>query len=107
MRSPVVRERHMPAPLMVMLLTAMWPRILNVPSGIHTVPPAPPEAIAAFIAAVESCPPVGSAPLLVIETEPDGWADAAPTFSKSAKSTVYDDAVESASTCSLNVVPAG
>src|SRR3954452_4368536 len=107
MRSPVVRERHMPAPLMVMLLTAMWPRILNVPSGIHTVPPAPADAIAAFIAEVESCTPVGSAPLLAIDTEPAGCDSAPPTFSKSAKSMVYDDAVESESTCSLNLVPAG
>src|SRR5690242_10742849 len=104
MRSPVVRERHMPAPLIVMLLTAMCPRILKVPSGIHTVPPAPAAAIAWFIADVESCAPVGSAPLLVIDTDPAGCESAGPTFSKSAKSIVYDDAVESESTCSRNLV---
>src|SRR5258705_1993500 len=107
MRSPVVRECHIPAPLMVMLLTAMWPRILNVPAGIQTVPPAPAELMAEFMAPVESAAPVGSAPVLVIETEPDGWASGAPTFSKSAKSMVYDEAVESASTCRRNFVPAG
>ncbi len=85
----------------------MWPGILKVPSGIHTVPPAPAAEIAELNAAVESAAPVGSAPLLVTETEPDGWESAAATFSKSAKSIVYDDAVSSASTCSRNLVPAG
>jgi hypothetical protein len=73
---------------MVTLLTAMWPRILNVPGGIQTVPPAPAEAIAWFMADVESLTPVGSAPLLVMETDPAGWDSGPATFSKSAKSMV-------------------
>src|SRR5258705_6064037 len=97
----------MPAPAIVTLLTAMWPGLLYVPGGIHTVPPAPAAAIAELNAAVASATPVASAPLLVTDTEPDGCASAAPTCSKSAKSIVYDDAVSSESTCSLNVVPAG
>ncbi len=97
----------MPAPLIVMLLTAMWPWILNVPAGIHTVPPAPAAAIAWFIAEVESATPDGSAPLLVIDTEPVGWLSGPATFSKSARSMVYDEAVESESTCRRNFVPAG
>ena len=48
-----------------------------MPSGIQTVPPAPAAAIAELNAAVESAAPVGSAPLLVTETEPAGW-DSAP-----------------------------
>src|SRR3954453_18040987 len=107
----------MPAPLTVTLLSTRWtqeplqpgplPGILKVPSGIHTVPPAPAAAIAELNAAVESLTPVGSAPLLVTETEPAGCASAPATFSKSAKSMVYEDAVSSASTWSLKVVPAG
>src|SRR3954469_24474995 len=97
----------MPAPLTVMLLTAMCPRILKVPGGIHTVPPAPAAEIAWFIAEVESCTPVGSAPLLAIETEPAGCESGALTFSKSAKAIVYDEAVVPASTCRRNLVPAG
>ena len=77
-RSPVIVECHMPAPLMVTLLQrSMWPGILNVPSGIQTVPPAPAAVIAELNAAVESAAPVGSAPLLVTETEPAGWASGA------------------------------
>ena len=67
----------MPAPLMVTLFRIRWPGILNVPSGIQTVPPAPAAEIAALNAAVESAAPVGSAPLLVTETEPAGWASGA------------------------------
>ena len=40
-------------------------------------------------------------------TQPAGWASGAATFSKSAKSIVYEDAVSSESICSLKVVPAG
>src|SRR6185369_5360109 len=95
---PVITERHMPAPLMVTSLTMMCehdieqplvlPGILNVPSGIHTVPPAPAAAIAELNAAVESAAPDGSAPKLVTETEPAGWDSAGATVSKSAKSMV-------------------
>ena len=67
----------MPAPLIVTLLTMMWPGILNVPSGIQTVPPAPAAEIAELNAAVESAAPVASAPLLVTETEPAGCASGA------------------------------
>src|SRR5690242_11162512 len=97
----------MPAPATVTLLTVMWPGMLYVPGGIHTVPPAPAELIAELNAAVESATPLASAPLLVTETDPAGCPSAAPTCSKSAKSMVYDAAVSSESTCSLNVVPAG
>ena len=62
--------------------------MLNVPGGIHTVPPAPAAAMAALNAEVASATPVASAPLLVTDTEPAGWVSAAPTFSKSAKSIV-------------------
>src|SRR4051794_4693936 len=97
----------MPAPLIVTLFTAMCPGILKVPSGIHTVPPAPAAWIAELNAPVESAAPVASAPRLVTETEPAG-ADRAPeTFSKSAKSIVYDEAELPASTWNLNFVPAG
>src|SRR5437016_13903212 len=96
--------RHIPAPLIVTLFRIRWPGILNVPSGIHTAPPAPAAEMAELKAAVESAEPVGSAPLLVTETEPDGCARAPATFSKSAKSMVYDDAVSSASTCRRNFV---
>ena len=92
---------------MVTLLTMTWSRILNVPAGIQTVPPAPAAAIAEFRAAVELLTPVGSAPKFVMETEPAGCYSGAATFSKSAKSMVYDEAVEFASTCSRNFVPAG
>src|SRR5580692_12210905 len=85
----------------------MWPGMLYVPGGIHTVPPEPAAVIAALNALVESAAPVGSAPSLTTDTEPDGWLSGAATFSKSAKSIVYEDAVSSESTCSLNVVPAG
>src|SRR4051794_15610484 len=97
----------MPAPLIVTLLSTRCPGIRNVPSGIHTVPPAPAAETADSNAAVESAAPDGSAPLLVTDTEPAGCASAPDTFSKSAKSTVYDDAVSSASTWSRNLVPAG
>jgi hypothetical protein len=97
----------MPAPLIVTLFRIRWPGILNVPSGIQTVPPAPAAEIAELNAAVESAAPVGSAPLLVTETAPAGCAAAAGTFSKSARSIVYDEAVSPASTCNRNVVPAG
>src|SRR3982750_3464254 len=100
-------ERHMPAPLTVTLLRIRWPGILKVPSGIQTVPPGPAAEIAALKAAVESAAPVGSAPRLVTETEPAGCARAPATFSKSAKSIVYEDAVSSASTWRRNLVPAG
>ena len=59
-----------------------------MPGGIQTVPPAPAAEIAALNAFVESFTPVESAPSLVTETEPDGCVSAAPTCSKSAKSTV-------------------
>ena len=52
----------MPAPAIVTLLTAMWPGMLYVPGGIHTVPPLPAAVIAALNALVESFAPVGSAP---------------------------------------------
>src|SRR4026208_1023146 len=97
----------MPAPLMVMLLTMMWSRILKVPAGIQTVPPAPAAAIAEFMAAVELLTPVGSAPEFGMDTDPAGCDSGPATFSKSAKSIVYDEAVEFASTCSRNLVPAG
>ena len=71
------------------------------------MPPEPAAAIAALKALVESAAPVGSAPSLVTETEPDGWVSVAPTFSKSARSMVYEDAVSYESTCSFKVVPAG
>ena len=100
-------EYHIPAPAIVTLLTLMWPGMLYVPGGIHTVPPAPAAVIAALNALVESAAPVASAPSLVTDTEPAGWVSAAPTCSKSAKSIVYEAAVSSESTCSLNVVPAG
>src|SRR3954469_20562192 len=54
-------DRHMPAPLIVTLFTAMWPGILKVPSGIHTVPPAPAAWLAALNPAVAPAPPAGSA----------------------------------------------
>src|ERR1700761_7151162 len=104
---PVMVEYHMPAPATVTLLTMMWPGMLYVPGGIHTVPPAPAALIAALNADVASALPVASAPSLVTDTEPAGWASAEPTCSKSAKSIVYDDAVSSASTWRVNVVPAG
>src|SRR5882724_10943364 len=98
----------MPAPLMVTLFRIRWlhpipqplplPGIRNVPSGIHTVPPAPAAEIAELNAAVESAAPVGSAPRLVTDTEPAGCARAPATFSKSAKSIVYEEAVLPAST---------
>src|SRR5215470_16452453 len=97
----------MPAPRIVTLFTMMCPGTRKVPAGIQTVPPAPAELIAELNADVESAEPVGSAPKLVMETEPDGWASAAPTFSKSAKSMVYEEAVSPASTCNRNLVPAG
>src|SRR5437773_2227193 len=97
----------MPAPLMVTLLSTRWPGILNVPEGIHTVPPAPAAEIAELKAAVESFAPVGSAPWLVTETEPPGWERGPATDSKSAKSIVYEPAVSSESTCSRNFVWAG
>ncbi len=100
-------EYHMPAPATVTSLTMMWPGMSYVPGGIHTVPPAPAAVIAALNALVESFTPVGSAPSPVTDTEPAGWLSGAATCSKSAKSIVYDDAVSSESTCSLNVVPAG
>src|SRR3981081_2106127 len=100
-------ERHMPAPLIVMLFKIRGPGILQVPSGIHTVPPAPAAEIAELNAAVESAAPVASAPLLVTDTEPVGCARAPATLSKSAKSIVYDEAVSAASTCRRNFVPAG
>ena len=78
-----------------------------MPGGIQTVPPAPAAVIAALNALVESFTPVGSAPSLTTETEPLGWDSGAATFSKSARSIVYEDAVSSESTSSLNVVPAG
>jgi hypothetical protein len=78
-----------------------------VPGGIHTVPPEPAALIAALNALVASFTPVGSAPSLVTDTEPEGWVSGALTCSKSAKSIVYEDAVSSESTCSLKVVPAG
>jgi hypothetical protein len=78
-----------------------------VPDGIQTVPPAPAAAIALLNAVVESFTPVGSAPSLTTDTEPAGWASGAATFSKSARLIVYEDAVSSESTSSLNVVPAG
>src|SRR3954466_5683332 len=92
----------MPAPLIVTLLTAMCPGILKVPSGIHTVPPAPAAWIAEVNAAVESAAPVGSAPLLVTLTEPLGWARAPATASKSAKSIVVELVA-----VKRNLVPAG
>src|ERR1035438_4749898 len=105
--EPVTVEYHIPAPAIVTLLTLMWPGTLNVPGGIHTVPPAPAALIAGLNALVESLTPLASAPWLVTDTEPAGWVSAAPTCSKSAKSIVYEDAVSSESTCSLKVVPAG
>src|SRR5690349_17633735 len=99
-------ERHIPAPLMVTLLTATCPGTLNVPGGIQTVPPDPAALIADAKAADESLAPVGSAPYVVMATEPAGWLRAAPTFSKSAKSIVYEEAVSSLSICSRNLVPA-
>ena len=57
------------------------------------MPPAPAAEIAELNAAVESAEPVASAPLLVTEMEPAGCARAPATFSKSAKSMVYDEAV--------------
>src|SRR5689334_25037279 len=96
----------MPAPLMVTLFRIRCPGILKVPSGIQTVPPAPAAEMAALNAPVASAEPVGSAPWLVTDTEPDGCDSAPATFSKSAKSTVYDDALLPASTCSRNLVPA-
>ena len=59
-----------------------------MPGGIQTVPPAPAAVIAALNAVVESAAPVGSAPLLTTETEPDGWLSAPATCSKSARSIV-------------------
>ena len=56
---------------------------------------------------VESAAPVGSAPKVATDTDPAGCVSGGATFSKSAKSMVYDEAVEFASTCSLNLVPAG
>lgn len=78
----------MPAPAIVTLFTLMWPGMLNVPGGIHTVPPAPAALIAALNALVASFTPVASAPSLVTETEPAGCVRAGPTCSKSAKSIV-------------------
>ena len=78
----------MPAPSTVTLLTEMCPGMLNVPCGIHTVPPEPAALIAALNALVESATPVGSAPLLVTETDPAGWVSGAATASKSASSIV-------------------
>src|SRR6201995_4255737 len=102
----------MPAPLIVTLFSTRWlhcmeqplvlPGILKVPSGIHTVPPAPAAAMADWKAAVESAAPVGSAPLDTTDTEPDGWARAGATFSKSAKSIVVGDVA-----VSRNFVPCG
>src|SRR6476620_3070163 len=106
----------MPAPLMVTLFRIRWlhpipqpgplPGILKVPSGIQTVPPAPAAAMAELNAAVESATPVGSAPLLVTETDPAGWDSAPATFSKSAKSMVYAEA-PAVSTWRRNLVPTG
>jgi len=81
--------------------------MLYVPDGIQTTPPAPAAVMASLNALVESFTPVGSAPSLTTETEPDGWVSGAATSSKSARSMVYEDAVSSESTSSLNVVPAG
>ncbi len=100
-------EYHIPAPAIVTLLTLMWPGMLKVPGGIHTVPPGPAELIAALNALVASATPVASAPLLVTDTAPEGAVRAAPTCSKSAKSIVYEEALSPASTWSLKVVPAG
>jgi len=59
---PLTVEYHMPAPVTVTLLTMMWPGMLYVPGGIHTVPPDPAAVIAALKAFVESATPVESAP---------------------------------------------
>ena len=105
---PVTVEYHMPAPAIVTLLTLMWPGMLYVPGGIHTVPPAPAAVIAALNALVESVAPVGVGALAGHRHRARRAGPArAPTCSKSAKSIVYEDAVSSESTCSLNVVPAG
>ena len=90
------------------VVDAMWPGMLYVPGGIHTVPPAPAALIAELNAAVESADP-GRVGALAGHRHRSGrlCQSAAPTFSKSAKSIVYDDAVSSESTCSLNVVPTG
>src|ERR1700749_2137407 len=97
----------MPAPATVTLLTMMWPGMLYVPGGIQTVPPAPAAVVAALKALVEAAAPGGAAPSLTTDTEPDGGLSGAATFAKAARSIVYEDAVSSESTCSLNVVPAG
>src|SRR5260370_7392144 len=84
----MIVERQMPAPLIVTLFRTMCPGIWNGPSGIHTVPPAPAAEIAALKAAVASVAPVGSAPLLVTEPEPDGCAGGPATLRKAATTLV-------------------
>src|SRR5450755_1291667 len=76
----LICEYQSPAPTMVALLTCSAEPTRKVPGGIHTDWPAELAAeMALRKAAVESEPPVGSAPSETTEMEPAGWAAAAAT----------------------------